>query len=288
MRAAEVERMPEKCDLCAGEKTVPQDYPPGTDLNVRQVTCPRCGGSGKARCGIVGPVCGMHQDGACILEPRHNEKKHKNASGNEWPVKAFSDLTPAERSAARVAALRSYDREMLDMLESDSNVPGLADYIEELRREVTELRAGQQRVLEWIGTQGCHCDSADADDPHTDACPGVVERLLKGAPATTIVKHVAWSCDGDYDSCRRAWCAKHEGNLFMCAVCGQAEADLEPSCPGPKVKKTEGAQEPAGTPRPKKRTARTRRNDEGHVMAPGDCQSGKCGTCSGCLVRSME
>lgn len=222
-----------KCDVCSGEGTVPQDYPPGTDLHIRQVTCRRCGGSGKARCGIVGPVEGMHQDGACILEPRHGGKVHKNASGNEWPV----DVRPAEKPEDAVVRWRSYGRDMLEVIESDSNAGGLADYIDELRAEASRLREARQLVLDWVGKQGCHCESVDADDPHTGACPGVAERLLKGQTARpAAMKHVAWSCGGDGDSCRRAWCEKHEGNLFMCAVCGQAEGDLEPSCPGPKVK----------------------------------------------------
>lgn len=48
-------------------------------------------------------------------------------------------------------------------------------------------------------------------------------------------EHVAWSCAGDPDSCGRAYCAKHEGSLFVCAVCNQAESELEPECPGPSV-----------------------------------------------------
>lgn len=46
--------------------------------------------------------------------------------------------------------------------------------------------------------------------------------------------HVAWSCGGDYDDCQAAWCATHHSELFLCSVCNQAEAELEPNCPGPK------------------------------------------------------
>jgi hypothetical protein len=47
-----------------------------------------------------------------------------------------------------------------------------------------------------------------------------------------VTDHVPWSCDGDADDCRRAWCEKHHGELFLCAVCNQAEVELETTCPG--------------------------------------------------------
>ncbi len=51
-----------------------------------------------------------------------------------------------------------------------------------------------------------------------------------GEPKEPKKHHVAWRCGMAYD-CKKAWCSDH-GELFVCAVCGQAEADLEPSCPG--------------------------------------------------------
>lgn len=45
-------------------------------------------------------------------------------------------------------------------------------------------------------------------------------------------QHVPWSCMED-ESCGRAWCDRHGGELFLCAACNQAEAELEPTCPGP-------------------------------------------------------
>lgn len=215
-----------KCDVCSGEGTVPQDYPPGTDLHIRQVTCRRCGGSGKARCGIVGPVEGMHQDGACVLEPQHGGPLHRNASGNEWPVKTQQ----VETRADAVARWRTYGRDMLSVIESDSNAGGLEDYIEELRGEIKMLREGRDLVLGWVGKQGCHCEAEDPDDLHTGACPGVAEVLLK------LVDLPA------------------------------------PPQPAPKIAKK----------------PRVRRTDQGYIRAPGDCKSGECGTCNGCLVRSME
>ncbi len=55
-------------------------------------------------------------------------------------------------------------------------------------------------------------------------CNGPTARITYG--------HVAWSCNGDWDDCRRAWCEGHDGTLFLCAVCGQAEGELTAECPG--------------------------------------------------------
>ena len=58
---------------------------------------------------------------------------------------------------------------------------------------------------------------------------GKVLELVQGQ---TKPAHAAWSCSGGPDDCQRAWCEKHSGALFLCAVCNQAEAELEPFCPG--------------------------------------------------------
>jgi hypothetical protein len=49
--------------------------------------------------------------------------------------------------------------------------------------------------------------------------------------------HVAYSCTDDQadGDCIKAWCEKHHGCLMLCTVCNQAEAELEPTCPGPGV-----------------------------------------------------
>jgi hypothetical protein len=35
-----------------------------------------------------------------------------------------------------------------------------------------------------------------------------------------------------HENCERSHCAICDGGLFLCAVCGQAEGELEPTCPG--------------------------------------------------------
>ncbi|KKN47405.1 hypothetical protein LCGC14_0663180 [marine sediment metagenome] len=51
------------------------------------------------------------------------------------------------------------------------------------------------------------------------------------------MEHIAYSCTTSEDEpdCIEAWCEKHHGCLMLCAVCNQAEAELEPTCPGPGV-----------------------------------------------------
>ena len=63
-------------------------------------------------------------------------------------------------------------------------------------------------------------------------------KVLELVQAQVKPDHVAWSCDmkkertdSDYD-CTLAYCERHHGCLFICAVCNQAEAELEPFCPG--------------------------------------------------------
>jgi len=52
------------------------------------------------------------------------------------------------------------------------------------RFELAQLRAARKRVLEWIGEQGCSCEAGldEGDAPHSDDCPGHVEKLLKVGP----------------------------------------------------------------------------------------------------------
>ncbi len=46
-------------------------------------------------------------------------------------------------------------------------------------------------------------------------------------------EHVEWKCDLGYEKCEDCNYDTHT-ELFICAVCGQAEAELEDECPGPK------------------------------------------------------
>lgn len=92
---------------------------------------------------------------------------------------------------------------------------------------------GPKRLPTVARPDPTHGAAVDTAAPPTGS--GATTAGPASTPSTSRSEHVAWRCSpGDGYECTRAWCATHHGELFLCAVCGQAEAELEPTCPGPK------------------------------------------------------
>lgn len=64
--------------------------------------------------------------------------------------------------------------------------------------------------------------------------PAAGSAETSAATSASSSEHIPWTCGKD--SCDAAYCWKHVGHLFVCATCGQAEAELDPTCPGPDFK----------------------------------------------------
>ncbi len=108
-------------------------------------------------------------------------------------------------------------------------LPGLVPFAEPTDSQGDWVEYTNTDGTKWRNGPGGECFSTEGLISGRGPLDGAKLPIAQG------LKHVPWSCDpesnGDYD-CTRPYCERHHGCLFLCAVCGQGEAELEAECPG--------------------------------------------------------